>query len=77
MTALSAFLPNTVVRRCLTALKVKQVELCLKRQRARVRRDEAFRITHELGNYTDRQLADLGLSRFEIPSVACGTYSRA
>ena len=77
MATLPAFLPNAVIFRGLTAFKVKQAELRLKQQRAQAQREEVFRITHELGGYTDRQLADMGLSRSEIPAVACGTYSRA
>ncbi len=38
------------------------------RNRARIRR--------ELMTYTDHQLADLGLSRGDIPAVAAGTYRR-
>jgi uncharacterized protein YjiS (DUF1127 family) len=34
------------------------------------------RIRRELMTYTDHQLADLGLSRGDIPSVAAGTYRR-
>ena len=43
-------------------------------QRARAQRWEIARITRELQGYTDRQLADLGLSRVDIPDVARGTY---
>ena len=43
-------------------------------QRAKARRWEVTRITRELQGYTDRQLADLGLSRVDIPDVARGTF---
>jgi uncharacterized protein YjiS (DUF1127 family) len=37
---------------------------------------ERTRIQRELMTYTDDQLADLGLSRHDIPAVAAGTYRR-
>ena len=77
MAVLSTLLPSTMAFRGLTAFKSKQAELRLKRQRARAQQDEIFRIERELDGCTDRQLADLGLSRSEIPAVARGTYSRA
>ncbi len=43
-------------------------------QRARAERWEIARITLELQGHTDRQLADLGLSRADIPDVARGTF---
>ena len=43
-------------------------------QRARAQRWEITRITRELQGYTDRQLADLGLSRVDIPDIARGTF---
>jgi uncharacterized protein YjiS (DUF1127 family) len=60
--------------RGLTAFKIKQAQLRLERQRARVQREAVFRITRELAVCTDRQLADLGLSRSDISAVAQGTY---
>ena len=77
MSTLPAFLPSTTIFRSLAVLKAKQAELSRNRQRTRVQREEVFQITRELGGYTDRQLADVGLSRFDIPAVAHGTYSRA
>ncbi len=40
------------------------------------RRRTIARVTHELNTYTDRQLADLGLCRSDIPDVARGRITR-
>lgn len=40
------------------------------------RRRTIARITRELNTYTERQLADLGLSRGDIPDVARGRITR-
>ena len=40
------------------------------------RRQQVARTTLELQSYTDRQLADLGLTRSDIPQVARGTFRR-
>jgi uncharacterized protein YjiS (DUF1127 family) len=77
MAALFAFAPSTMASRGFAAIRSKQSELLLNWQRARAHRDEVFRITHELTGCTDRELADLGLCRSEIPAVANGTYRRA
>ncbi len=42
----------------------------------RARREQINRISFELSCYTDRELADLGLSRGDIPEVARGTFRR-
>jgi uncharacterized protein YjiS (DUF1127 family) len=76
MAALYAFSPSTITFRGFAAFKVKHTQLRLKWQRTREQREEVFRIARELGGYTDRELADLGLSRSEIPAVAQGTYRR-
>lgn len=77
MATLSTFLPSTMAFRGLTVLWSKQAEHRLNRQRARAQRQEIFRIESELDGCSDRQLADLGLSRSDIHAVARGTYSRA
>ncbi len=77
MTVLTKFLPSTMTSRGFAALRTKQAELRLKRQRARVQREEVTRITQELADCSNRQLADLGLCRSDIPAVARGTYRRA
>lgn len=77
MSTLSTFLPGTIVSRGFAALRTKQDELGLRWQRARAQRAEAFRIMQELADCSDRQLADLGLCRSDIPAVAHGTYRRA
>jgi uncharacterized protein YjiS (DUF1127 family) len=41
-------------------------------QRARAQDREVFRITQELAGRSDRQLADLGFSRADIPAIARG-----
>lgn len=38
------------------------------------RRKQMFQ---ELNSYTDRQLADIGLMRSDIPSVVNGTYAKS
>jgi uncharacterized protein YjiS (DUF1127 family) len=43
----------------------------------RAQRQQVARVTAELNCYTERELADLGLSRADIPSVARGTFRRA
>ena len=43
-------------------------------QRARAQQRDVDRITLELQGYSDRQLADLGMSRADIPDVARGTF---
>ena len=73
----SMFLPSTVAFRGFTALRAKQRQLRLKWQRARQQRVEVLRITQELVGCTDRQLAELGVCRSEIPAIAHGTYRHA
>jgi uncharacterized protein YjiS (DUF1127 family) len=41
------------------------------------RRREIARIEFELNTYSDRHLADLGLTRGDIPMVARGRFRRA
>ena len=76
MAVLSALLPSTVAFRGVAALRLKQRQLSLKWQRAKAEREQIFRITQELERCNDRDLADLGLSRADIPDVARGTYRR-
>ncbi len=40
------------------------------------RRREIARVTFELNTYSDRHLADLGLTRADIPEVARGRFRR-
>lgn len=42
----------------------------------RAARRETSRITRELDACTDRELADLGLFRHDIPAIARGAYRR-
>jgi len=76
MSTLSALSTSILSLPSLTALRTKQGQLRLTWQRARLQRQEITRITRELADCSDRQLADLGLSRAEIPAVARGTYCR-
>lgn len=46
------------------------------RQQA-VRRARADQVRRELNAYTDRELADLGLSRSDIPGIAHAAYNEA
>ena len=41
------------------------------------RRRQVNRVTAELNSYTERQLADLGLCKSDIPAVARGEFRRA
>ena len=34
------------------------------------------RVAEELNAYTDRELSDIGISRYDIPAVVNGTYQR-
>ena len=61
----------------LAAFRAKLGEFRLEWQQAKSRRQEAARITRELSGYTDRELADLRLSRADIPDVARGSFGRA
>lgn len=61
----------------LAAFRIKLGELRLEWQQAKSQHQEAARITHELSGYTDRELADLRLSRADIPDVAQGSFGRA
>lgn len=74
MAVLSALLPSTVTFRGIAALKLR--ELSREWQRAKAEREQIFRITQDLEQCSDRHLADLGLSRADIPDVARGTYRR-
>ena len=76
MAVLSALLPSTAAFRGVATLKLKQRELRLKWQRAKAEREQIFRITQDLERCSDRHLADIGLSRADIPDVARGTYHR-
>lgn len=42
----------------------------------RAQRQERARIARELLSYTDRELADLGISRSDIPAIVNGTFRR-
>lgn len=43
-------------------------------QAERAAAGERRRITRELGTYSNRELAELGLSRMDIPAIAAGNY---
>ena len=76
MATLFELVPNAIGFRGFAAFRNNKDQLRLKWQRARAQRETVFRITQELADCTDRQLADLGLSRSDIPAVARGTYRR-
>lgn len=42
----------------------------------RTARRERNRIIRELNAYSDRDLAELGLFRHDVPAIAAGTYRR-
>lgn len=60
----------------LAAFRTKLGELRLEWQQEKARRQEVARITQELSSYNDRQLADLGFSRTDIPDIARGSLVR-
>ncbi len=72
-----AFTSRTQPTGLWAAARAKLGELRREWQQAAARRQEIARITHELSVCTDRQLADLGLSRGDIPDVARGSFKRA
>ena len=61
----------------LAAFRIKLGELRLEWQQAKAQRQEIARVEHELSLCSDRQLADLGFSRCDIPDVARGLFNRA
>ena len=61
----------------LALLRTKLGELRLHHQQAKARRQGIARVEHELSVCTDRQLADLGFSRSDIPDIARGRFARA
>jgi uncharacterized protein YjiS (DUF1127 family) len=50
--------------------------LTLRLQAYRDAARERGRIVRELSSYSDDELCELGLSRYDIPAVAAGTYRR-
>lgn len=74
MTATSAFASAIAPFQSLAGPGTALHHLASRWQRARAQRQEVTRVTRELQGCTDRQLADLGLSRADIPDVACGTF---
>lgn len=50
--------------------------LALRWQRAWEQRRRVAQHMRELNGYTDRELAELGIDRLDIPAVARGTYRR-
>ena len=77
MSTQPAFFPHPQHVGLLAAFRIKLGELRLEWQQAKAQRREVARITHELSDYTDRELADLSLSRSDIPDVARGSFNRA
>lgn len=71
------FLPRVPSSSLLAAFRVKLSEFRVEWQQAASRRREIARIAHELSSCSDRQLADLGFSRSDIPEVARGSFGRA
>ena len=70
------FSPRSHSTGLLTAFRSKLAELRLEWQQAKAQRQEIARVTHELSLCSDRQLADLGFSRSDIPDVARGSFRR-
>ncbi len=61
----------------LAAFKVSYQRFLYRHRRAKLRRQQAARIATELEAYSDRELAELGLCRGDIPAVARGTFHRS
>lgn len=74
MTAASAFASAIAPFQSLASSGTALHHLASRWQHARAQRQQAARITRELQGYTDRQLADLGLSRADIPDVSRGMF---
>ncbi len=71
------FFSRTQPAGLLAAFRTKLDELRLQWQQATLQRQEIARVEHELSICSDRQLADLGVRRSDIPDVARGLFSRA
>ena len=72
-----AFSPRIQSNGVLAALRTKLSELRFQWQQAMARRQQVARVTLELSVCSDRELADLGFSRADIPDVARGRFNRA
>ena len=70
------FSPHSHSAGLLAAFKSKLSELRFERQKAKSQRQEIARVTQELSICSDRQLADLGFRRSDIPEVARGLFGR-
>ena len=76
MSTLLTLSPRSHSAGLLTSFKAKFGELRIEWQQAKAQRQEIARVTHELSICSDRQLADLGFSRSDIPEVARGSFGR-
>jgi uncharacterized protein YjiS (DUF1127 family) len=54
--------------------RVRSLNLRFQAYKAEAR--ERGRIMRELSTYSDDELSELGLSRYDIPAVAAGTFRR-
>ena len=59
-----------------TGLRAAWHGVAVRWQRALQQRRRIAQHMRELNGYTDRELGELGLDRFDIPAVARGTYRR-
>ena len=69
--------PHTRTTGLWAAFRIKLGELRREWQQARSQRQEIARVTLELSRCSDRQLADLGFRRADIPDVARGLFGQA
>ena len=76
MSTLLTLSPRSHSAGLLAAFRTKLGELRLEWQQAKAQRQEIARVTHELSVCSDRQLADLGFRRSDIPEVARGAFGR-
>ena len=74
MAFLSTFVSGAAPGINIAYLRAKLHQLGERRRHAARRRGQVEQVTRELSAYSDRELADLGLSRADIPSVANGTF---
>ncbi len=77
MNTRTAFFPHPRHVGLLAAFRIKLGELRRGWQQAQAQRRTVARTTQELSGCTDRELAEIGLGRGDIPDVARGLFGRA
>ena len=77
MSFLSSILPDGANGSGDVGLGAARRQLVRRWHRHAAERRRIAQHTRELESYTDRELAELGLDRSDIPAVARGTYERS